>query len=71
MLDILDLEHPPTVAKFNFSALRARRGDGGDLLNRKLALGQHVHHLASDIARRTDDYYPVTHCHTPIGERCP
>ena len=65
ILDILDLEHPPGLAKFNLAALRTRRGDGGDLINRKLALGQHVEHFAPNIPGRADDDYPITHCLTP------
>ena len=53
----------PLSPKSIIVAGRARGGDRGDLVERELALGEDVQHLAPDIARRADDRDPVTHVH--------
>ena len=65
MLDVADLELPAAVAEIDDVAGRARRGDRGDLFDRKFALGEDVEHLAPDIAGRADHDHPVTHRNSP------
>src|SRR5438270_8099378 len=62
MLEVPDLELLAAVAEINDVASRACRRDRRDLVQRELALGENVQHLASDIARRSDNRDPVAHC---------
>ena len=71
MLDVLDLELFPGLAKIDHVALAARRRDDRDLVRGKLALRQDIEHLAPDIARRARDDHPVTHPIIPIFARPP
>ena len=57
----------PLSPKSTSMSGRARRGDRGDLVDRKFALGEDVEHLAPDIAGRADDDHPVTHRHIPLN----
>src|SRR3954447_3108077 len=68
MLDVAKLELAAAVAEIDDVAGRAGRGDRGDLVERKLALGEDVQHLASDIAGRADHDHPVTHVPAPLGK---
>ena len=61
MLDILDPQLLPVVAKVDEVAGRARGGHGRDFIKRELALGENVQKLSPDIARRSHDRDPVTH----------
>jgi hypothetical protein len=61
MLDVLDLELLAGLAELDLGALRTRRGNGGDLVDRKRTLGKDVEHLAAHVPRRADNYNPVTH----------
>lgn len=71
MLDILDLELAAALAEIDLVALAARRGDGGDISQRKFAFGEDVEHFAPDIARRPCDHDPITHSFNPDWRRRP
>ena len=61
MLEVVDLERLAAVAEIDHVAGRARRRDRGHFVERELALGEDVQHLAPDIAGRADDRDPITH----------
>ena len=69
IIDVLYFEHLPGFAEFDLAALRTRRGQRGNLVDRKRAFGQDVEHFAPDITRRAHDCYPITHCTAPIFRR--
>ena len=54
MLDVLAFEHLAGIAEFDLRPVRTARGDGSDLVDRKLALGEHHHHFTPDISGRAD-----------------
>jgi hypothetical protein len=62
ILDILNLQHFVGIAIFDLDALASRRGQHGDFIGRKFALGENVDDLAPDIARRASHYNSITHC---------
>ena len=69
MLEVLALEN--TVAVADLGADRAARGEGEDLVGGEFAVGQHVHHLAPDIARGADDCNFVAHLSSILLARAP
>ena len=61
IVDILDLELPPSVTEFDFIALAARRRERGNVIKWKCALGKDIEHFTPDIAGRARDHDPITH----------
>ncbi len=61
MLDVADLQRLAAIAEIDDVSRRPRRRDGRNLVERKLALGEDVEHLAPDIARRTHDDDTIAH----------
>ena len=61
MVEVLDLQRLAGFAEIDFVPGRAGGGDGGDLGERELALGEDVEDLAPDIAGRADHDNPIAH----------
>ncbi len=61
MLDVLAFDHLAGVANLDLGPDRARGGNRRDLVIGEGPLGEDGQHLASDIARGSDNCHPITH----------
>jgi hypothetical protein len=61
MFDILAFERLAGVTEIDFGALRPRRGNRRNLVNRELALGENGQHLAAHIPGGSHDDDLITH----------
>src|SRR5204863_1505448 len=65
MVEVLDPQLLTTVAEVDHVASRAGGRDGGQFVERELALGKNVQDLATNVARGSNDRDPITHFVSP------